>query len=52
VHRQLIALLKRRGRHSEAARRYGFLRRKMLLEFDEEPGFSLADVTPGEMALD
>ena len=52
VHKQLIALLKTRGRHSEAARRYGALRRKMLLEFAEEPGFALADVNAGDIALD
>ena len=44
VHRRLIALSLRRGRRSEAVRRYNALRRRMLTTFGEELEFSLSDV--------
>jgi DNA-binding SARP family transcriptional activator len=44
VHRDLLALLVRRGRRSMAMRRYNALRRQMLLTFDEELPFALADL--------
>jgi DNA-binding SARP family transcriptional activator len=45
VHRGLIALALRRGRRTEAVRRYNALRRKMMTTFGEDLGFTLADVT-------
>ena len=45
VHRELFALLLRRGRRSEALRRYETLRRRMLSTFDEPLDFSLAELT-------
>jgi DNA-binding SARP family transcriptional activator len=44
VHRDLLALLLRRGRRSEAARRFARLRRRMQETFDEPLGFSLSDL--------
>jgi DNA-binding SARP family transcriptional activator len=41
--RDLIALLIRRGRHSEALRRYELVQRRHKRAFGEEPGFTLAD---------
>jgi DNA-binding SARP family transcriptional activator len=46
VHRDLLAMLLRRGRRSEALRRFEALRRRMLTTFGEELGFSLADLGP------
>ena len=46
VHRDLLAMLLRRGRRSEALRRYEALRRRMLTTFGEELSFSLADLGP------
>jgi DNA-binding SARP family transcriptional activator len=45
VHRELFALLLRRGRRSETHRRYETLRRRMLATFDERLDFSLSQLT-------
>jgi DNA-binding SARP family transcriptional activator len=45
VHRELFALLLRRGRRSETLRRYETLRRRMLSTFDEPLDFSLSQLT-------
>jgi DNA-binding SARP family transcriptional activator len=42
--RDLIALLLRRGRHSEAVRRYELVRRRYKRAFGTEPGFTLAQL--------
>jgi DNA-binding SARP family transcriptional activator len=44
VHRRLIALMLRRGRRTEAVRRYNSLRRRMIATFGEDVDFTLADV--------
>jgi DNA-binding SARP family transcriptional activator len=44
VHRELFVLLLRRGRRSEALRRYETLRRRMLSTFDEPLDFSLSQL--------
>jgi DNA-binding SARP family transcriptional activator len=44
VHRQLISVALRRGRRTEAVRRYNTLRRRMLTTFGEDLDFTLADV--------
>jgi DNA-binding SARP family transcriptional activator len=44
VHRRLITVALRRGRRSDALRRYEAFRRRMLTTFGEELGFSLADL--------
>jgi DNA-binding SARP family transcriptional activator len=44
VHRELIALCLRRGRRSEAMRRYSALRNRLRRHFDEDPEFALADL--------
>ncbi|MDX6728128.1 MAG: hypothetical protein QOK49_2933, partial [Baekduia sp.] len=44
VHRELLTVLLRRGRRSEALRRYEMLRRRMLSTFDETLDFSLAQL--------
>jgi DNA-binding SARP family transcriptional activator len=44
MHQPLVELLLRRGRRSEARRRYGALRSRLRREFGEEPEFSLADL--------
>ena len=44
VHRHLIALALRRGRRTDAVRRYNALRRRMRTTFGEELDFTLADV--------
>lgn len=44
VQRRLLAVCLKRGRRSEAVRRYKSLRVHMLHTFGEEPGFSLADL--------
>jgi DNA-binding SARP family transcriptional activator len=46
VHRELIALALRRGRRTEAVRRYSSLRQRMLTTFGEDVAFTLADLTP------
>ena len=43
--RDLIALMLRRGRHSEALRRYELVRRRYKRAFGSEPGFTLAELT-------
>ncbi len=43
--RDLIALMLRRGRHSEALRRYDLVRRRYKRTFGTEPGFTLAELT-------
>jgi DNA-binding SARP family transcriptional activator len=45
VHRELFGLLLRRGRRSEALRRYETLRRRMLSTFDEPLDFSLSQLS-------
>jgi DNA-binding SARP family transcriptional activator len=45
VHRELFGLLLRRGRRSEALRRYESLRRRMLTTFDEPLDFSLSQLS-------
>lgn len=42
--RELIALMLRRGRHSEALRRYELLRRRYRRTFGSEPGFTLSEL--------
>jgi DNA-binding SARP family transcriptional activator len=44
VHRKLIAVALRRGRRTDAVRRYAALRRRMLATFGEDLEFTLADV--------
>jgi DNA-binding SARP family transcriptional activator len=44
VHRELIRLAMRRGRRSDAVRRYQSFRRRMLSTFGEEVDFSLHDM--------
>lgn len=44
VQRLFIALCLRRGRRSEALRRYGTLRKRMLAEFGHEPEFELSEL--------
>jgi|GEM_PF-1612069 len=44
AHELLIEICLRRGRRSEAHRRYARFRQRMTMEFDASPGFSLADV--------
>ena len=46
VHRLLIDLCMRRGRRSEAVRRYTVLRKRMLQSFGQEPDFELAELRP------
>lgn len=46
VHRLVIDLCLRRGRRSEAVRRYTVLRQRMLSSFGEEPDFALAELNP------
>jgi len=44
IHRELIEITLRRGRRTEAVRRYEVLRRRMLETFGEELDFTLADL--------
>ena len=44
VHRRLLALCLRRGRRTDAVRRYAALRRRMLSVFGEDLDFTLADL--------
>jgi DNA-binding SARP family transcriptional activator len=44
VQRELLAMCLRRGRRTEAARRYQALRVRTMRELGQEPGFSLADL--------
>jgi DNA-binding SARP family transcriptional activator len=44
VHRELLVVLLRRGRRSEALRRYEALRRRMFTTFGEKLDFSLAEL--------
>jgi DNA-binding SARP family transcriptional activator len=46
VHRELLVVLLRDGRRSEAVRRYEALRRRVLSMFGEELDFSLAELVP------
>jgi DNA-binding SARP family transcriptional activator len=46
VHRELLVVLLRDGRRSEALRRYEALRRRMLATFQEQLDFSLAELVP------
>ncbi len=43
--RDLIALMLRRGRHSEALRRYELVRRRYKRTFGSEPDFTLSELT-------
>lgn len=45
VHRDLLTLLVRRGRHPEAARRHDLMRRRYRKTFGEEPPFELSEVS-------
>ena len=45
VHRDLMTMLMRRGRHAEAARRHDLLRRRYRKTFGSEPPFELAEIT-------
>jgi DNA-binding SARP family transcriptional activator len=45
AHAELLGLLVRRGRRSEAVRRYQALRHRMLSTFGEDVDFSLADLS-------
>jgi DNA-binding SARP family transcriptional activator len=42
--RELLVMMLRRGRHSEAARRYELVRRRYKRTFGTEPDFTLADL--------
>jgi DNA-binding SARP family transcriptional activator len=44
VQRELLAMLLRRGRHAEAARRHDLVRRRYRKAFGEDPDYDLADV--------
>jgi DNA-binding SARP family transcriptional activator len=44
IQRDLLAMLLRRGRHAEAARRHELVRRRYRKAFGEDPGYVLADV--------
>jgi DNA-binding SARP family transcriptional activator len=44
VQRDLLAMLLRRGRHAEAARRHELVRRRYRKAFGEDPDYDLADV--------
>jgi DNA-binding SARP family transcriptional activator len=44
VQRRLIGLYLQQGRHSDASRRFVTFRQRMLDEFGQEPGFSLAEL--------
>jgi DNA-binding SARP family transcriptional activator len=46
VHRELLVVLLRDGRRSEAVRRYEALRRRVLSMFGEQLDFSLAELVP------
>ena len=46
VHQRLIAIALRRGRRTEAVRRYNTLRRRMRTTFGEDLDFTLADIAP------
>ncbi|MEA2257081.1 MAG: hypothetical protein QOG35_3126 [Solirubrobacteraceae bacterium] len=46
VHRELLALQLRRGRHSEAKRHYFSLRMRMRQHFGEDLDFTLAELLP------
>jgi DNA-binding SARP family transcriptional activator len=52
VHVDLLVLLLRNGRRSEALRRYGSLRRRMLITFGEDLDFTIADLLPAAMSDD
>jgi DNA-binding SARP family transcriptional activator len=45
VQRQFIEICLKRGRRSDAVRRYGLLRKRTLREFGTEPDFTLADLS-------
>ncbi len=44
VQRTVIEVCLRRGRRSEAVRRYGLLRQRMLRSFGQEPDFQLSEI--------
>jgi len=45
--RDFIGMLARRGRHTEAKRRYELVRRRFLSAFEQEPDFALSDAVAG-----
>ena len=45
VHQTLIRTYLEQGHRSEAQRRYGAFRRRLMDEFGEEPEFRLSDIT-------
>ncbi len=50
VQMQLIVVYLRRGRHTDAQRRFAAFRQRLLDEFGQEPGFTLADLASGREA--
>jgi DNA-binding SARP family transcriptional activator len=50
IERELLTLLLRQGRRTEASRRFQVLRRRMLREFGEEPGFDLGELREASLA--
>jgi DNA-binding SARP family transcriptional activator len=50
IERELLTLLLRQGRRSEASRRFQVLRRRMLREFGEEPDFDLGELREASLA--
>jgi DNA-binding SARP family transcriptional activator len=48
IQRQLLAMWLAQGRRGEATRRYATFRARLLREFGDTPGFTLADIRPGE----
>ena len=49
LQRSLIDLYLQQGRRSDAQRRYAAFRKRLREEFEEEPGFELADLGPGRV---
>jgi DNA-binding SARP family transcriptional activator len=48
IQKELLGMMLRRGRHSEAARRLDVVRRRYKRVFGREPGFGLAELTAPE----
>jgi DNA-binding SARP family transcriptional activator len=51
VQRELLEVCLRRGRRTEAARRYHALRMRTMRELGQEPGFALADLADEVAAI-